>query len=219
MVAFIGGLFHHKVEHYTELAEKLHEEYGDRIRVKIVFNAPWDRRNAEQAVHQWLDTNGDGKLSEAEEKRAARIILYGHSWGGPAELAFARRLQRENIPILLTVQIDSISKPGLPVGSVPANVAQAINFYQPRGILHGHPEIVAADPSRTKILGNIEIPFDPQAARSCTDYPKVLRVINKYHIAIECNPRVWSQIETLINANFFSPATPDQQGKGYPAAE
>ena len=37
---------------------------------------------------------------------------------------------------------------------VPENVAQAANFFQPGGRLPGCPKIVAANPSRTRILGN-----------------------------------------------------------------
>jgi hypothetical protein len=42
-------------------------------------------------VLQWLGTNGDGALS-ADEKRQARIIIYGHSRGASETIALAREL-------------------------------------------------------------------------------------------------------------------------------
>ena len=67
--------------------------------------------SARAKILRLLDTDHDGKLS-IEEKRNARIILYGHSWGAAAVVALARELDKEGIPVLLTVQVDSVSKPG-----------------------------------------------------------------------------------------------------------
>jgi hypothetical protein len=47
---------------------------------------------------------------------------------------------------------------------IPSNVAEAVNFYQPRGIVRGRRVIRAADPERTHTLGNFWI--DCQGARS-----------------------------------------------------
>ena len=47
--------------------------------------------------------------------------------------------------MLLTIQVDSISKRGENDALIPANVAEAINFYQPNGLLHGQAQIRAAD--------------------------------------------------------------------------
>ena len=38
---------------------------------------------AHKQILRWLDTDGDGLVSD-EEKQRARIILLGHSWGGSA---------------------------------------------------------------------------------------------------------------------------------------
>jgi len=48
----------------------------------------------------------------------------------------ARLLEKDGIPVLLTVQVDSVSK-GQDDKLISANVAQAINFYQIDGLLHG----------------------------------------------------------------------------------
>ena len=76
-----------------------------------------------------LDTNHDGVLS-ADEKSRARIILFGHSWGAAAAVMLARDLRREGIPVLLTVQVDSVAKMWQNDSIIPDNVAEAVNFYQ-----------------------------------------------------------------------------------------
>ena len=39
-----------------------------------------------------------------------RIILYGHSWGASEAVSEARRLQRDNIPVLLLITVDSVPR-------------------------------------------------------------------------------------------------------------
>jgi hypothetical protein len=58
--------------------------------------------------------------------------------------------------VLLTIQVDSVSKPGADDRFIPASVAQAINFYQLDGLPHGQRQILATDPLRTRILGNFQ---------------------------------------------------------------
>ena len=100
----------------------------------------------------WMPTD-DGSLV-SEEKQNARIIIFGHSWGASETVELARQLGKEGIPVLLTIQVDSVSKLGENDAVIPANVAQAVNFYQLDGMLHGQPKIRAADPAHTRILGN-----------------------------------------------------------------
>ena len=88
---------------------------------------------ANQQILRLLDTDHDGALT-ASEKQSARIIIYGHSWGASEALALARELKQEGIPVLLTIQIDSVSKHGQNDRFVPANVGEAVNFYQSRGL-------------------------------------------------------------------------------------
>jgi len=52
-----------------------------------------------------------------------------------------------------TVQVDSVQKPLEDDVSIPANVRQAVNFYQTVGLLHGRAQIHAAGSARTSILG------------------------------------------------------------------
>ena len=101
--------------------------------------------------------------------------------------------------MLLTVQVDSVQKMGQKDDVIPANVEEAMNFYQPDGFLHGRSEIRAEDPTRTKILGNVELKYK-HASLSCKGYPWQQRLFAKQHMYIECDPEVWTQIESLIRS-------------------
>jgi hypothetical protein len=56
-----------------------------------------------------FDRNSDGKLDK-EELASVRLILYGESFGGAGVVKLARQLKRLGVPVLLTVQIDSIGR-------------------------------------------------------------------------------------------------------------
>ena len=197
VVGFVGGFVRHDDLRHSEvqLAQKLQASHPERLRVAMFQN--WHRKAAHQTILRWLDTGMDRHQAD-EEKRGAHIILFGHSWGGAAVISLARELQQEKIPVLLTIQVDSIAKPGQDDRVVPANVAYAVNFYQTRGLLHGRPRITAADPAQTKILGDFFQDYNKPPAE-CSQYPWLTRHLFRGHTAIECDPQVWSQIEGLID--------------------
>jgi len=198
VIGFVGGFVHHNdaVHQEVQLANHLTKDYPSGMQIRIFENH--SGRQAFQEITRLLDTNHDGSLS-LEEKRKARIVLYGHSWGASEALTLARTLQKENVPILLTIQVDSVSKPGKDDKFIPANVAQAINFYQLDGLLHGQRQIVAADPLRTEILGNFRFDYKTNPVK-CDGYPWYARIFMKPHIEIESDPRVWNQVESLIRS-------------------
>jgi hypothetical protein len=208
VIGFVGGFVHRNDTRHAEvqLAEKIRAGYSDRVHVSIFENH--HRDDAYNAVMKWLDKDGNGGISDSE-RRQARIILYGHSWGASAVVELARELQKQQIPVLLTVQVDSITKPGEDDQLIPANVARAVNFYQAGGMLHGLPEIVPADPQRTQILGDFRFDYKKQP-EPCSSYPWFARHFLKGHIAIECDPAVWSQVETLIS-EYLLPARSQAQ--------
>jgi hypothetical protein len=197
VIGFVGGFVHSDASAHEEvrLAARLRKDNAAGT-AEIFPNHLGSRAHAE--ILRLLDTDHNGMLS-AEEKRQARIILYGHSWGASETISMARTLQKEGIPVLLTIQVDSVSKPGTDDRFIPANVAKAANFYQLDGLLHGQPKILAVDPARTRILGNFQSGYRDNPIR-CEGYPWYARVFMKPHIEIECDPGVWSRVESLIRS-------------------
>lgn len=188
----------HDNPHHTEvqLAARLRQRYTTSAIVETYSNH--SGKSAYKRILELLDADHDGSLS-TEEKQSAQIVLYGHSWGASEIVELARRLQGEAIPVLLTVQVDSISKIGQNDRVIPANVAQAANFYQEDGLLQGKPEIRAADPHRTQIDGNFRFDYEGVPC-NCAGYPWYDRLFTKAHTQIENDPKVWEQVETLIQS-------------------
>ena len=108
-------------------------------------------------------------------------------------------MSRGRFRFLNSPKMDAIHKPGQNDSQIPANVANAIKFYQPKGMLHGRDRIRPDDPSRTKVLGNLRMTYDGRQI-DCSNYPWLVRVLNKPHHEIENDPRVWGQIASLIDS-------------------
>ncbi len=196
VIGFVGGVAKHDdpVRSEVKLAEHLRTEYPAGVYVETFEN-----RHREKAMHAILTQLGadrSGMLSE-NQRRQARIILYGHSWGGSAMVELARELEKRGIPVLLTVQVDSVRRFGADDRVIPPNVARAANFYQPDGVVHGREEIRAADPSKTQILGNFRFDYREHPIH-CPEYPWYDRTFAKTHTQIDCDPAVWSRVEALI---------------------
>ena len=206
VIGFVGGFVKHdnRAHSTVQLVEHLRNEHPTGVYVQAFENR--HREKAHQEILQRLDLNHDGALS-TEEKRKARIILFGHSWGASAGVSLARKLEKEGIPVLLTIQVDSVSKIGQDDAVIPANVGQAVNFYQPDGIVHGQSQIRAADPDRTEIVGNFRYDYKANPVH-CEGYPWFDRVVVKTHTEIECDPKVWNQVEALIYSK-LSPEAPN----------
>jgi hypothetical protein len=198
VIGFLGGHVHagNLVHREARLARDLERRYPNAVQAMAFANR--DQPAALHFLFNLLDTDHDGRLSDSE-KTAARIILYGHSWGASEVVNLAQELDRRGIPVLLTIQVDSVCKHGEHDGSIPANVREAINFYQTEGMLHGRRSIQAIDPQRTTILGNYESTYK-LAPVSCAGFPWFARTFMKPHIEIENDVAVWDRIDTLIVA-------------------
>lgn len=203
VIGFVGGFARHDDRKHPEVqfAEYLRDRYASEVFAEVFGN-----HHGKKALHevlQLLDTDGNGALSP-HEKAQAKIVLYGHSWGAAETVIFARELKKREIPVLVTFQIDSIVKPGRDDSTIPANVKQAINLYQSRGPLHGRPQIFAADPARTTIIGNFQLTYEDHSI-NCDNYPWYARTFNKPHHEIENDPRVWNLAESLIESEVAGP--------------
>jgi hypothetical protein len=198
VIGFVGGFVKADDLKHPEIlfASYLREHYSTEVQARVFSNHEGTKAFA--YVMRLLDRNHDGLLSN-EERRSARIIIYGHSWGASETAAFAAELGGHGIPVLLTIQLDIIAKPGQNPTVIPPNVANAINFYQPDGVLHGRPKIVAFDPALTAILGNIRMTYDDSPV-NCDNYNWFVRTFNKPHHEIENDARVWDRVAALIDA-------------------
>ena len=108
VIGFVGGMVrgNNAVHSEVQLATRLRKDYPSGVQVRMFENR--QGRQARQEILRLLDINHDGKLS-AGEKLDARIAIYGHSWGASETVTLARALGREGIPVLLTIQVDSIT--------------------------------------------------------------------------------------------------------------
>jgi hypothetical protein len=205
VIGFVGGFVRHDnlVHSGVQVAARLRDDYRSGVYVESFENHRGEKARA--AILRLLDADHDGVLSP-EEKRNARIIIYGISWGGSETVNLARELEKDGIPVLLTIQVDSVSKIGENDSLIPANVGAAVNFFQPDGLLHGRPEIRAADASRTEILGNFRYDYKKTPIR-CEQYPWYDRVFAKTHTQIECDPKVWNKVESLIRSKLPASAS------------
>ena len=195
VIGFVGGFVRHDNPHHgpVQFAERIRHGCPKDAYVRVFENR--HRKTAYQTILRLLDRNHDNILSD-EEKAQARIILYGHSWGASAAVLLARELNRAGIPVLLTVQVDSVRKLWQQDRTIPENVAAAVNFYQPHGLVHGQPEIIAADPARTLILGNHR--FDYRQAPVKCGGNSWFDHLTPSHAQSECDPHIWAQVEDLV---------------------
>jgi pimeloyl-ACP methyl ester carboxylesterase len=206
VIGFVGGFVAHDSPHHgpVQLAQQIQRTVPKETFVRVFENRR--RKRAYDTVVRLLDTNHDGVLS-SEEKARARIILFGHSWGAAAAVLLARDLRRQGIPVLLTVQVDSVAKLWQEDSVIPDNVAEAVNFYQPHGLVHGRAQITAADPAKTAILGNYRIDYKKTPV-ACPEYSWFNHVLTSGHMQSECDPHVWSQIENLVRQRLWPQPAP-----------
>jgi hypothetical protein len=212
VVGFMGGHVnsHDLRREEVRLARQLQETYSDSVHVEIFENRA--KAKAHKFIRYWLENARKADIS-SEDNQNIPIILFGHSWGASTAISLARDLQQEGVPVMLTIQVDSVSKDGEDDSLIPGNVAEAINFYQSRGILHGCSEIKPLDPARTKVLGNVQMRYQREP-EECRPYPWYNRLLFKGHIAIECDPRLWAHIEALIRMHLpLNAASDADQGR------
>lgn len=97
-----------------------------------------------------------GPGAELQLEDEPKVVLYGYSLGAPSALHLARQLEKDGIPIELTITVDS---KGFTQGIIPRNVKVAANFYE-RGFLvpfTGKRNMRPEDPLATDFLGNIRV--------------------------------------------------------------
>jgi hypothetical protein len=196
IVGFMGGRVKstNLIHKEAVIAHDLQQRNGSRVSVLTFANH--DAGQAMRAVLHYLDVDRNGSV-DASEKQNARIVLYGHSWGASETVNMARQLGRIGVPVLLTIQVDSVQKPGEDDSIIPANVHRAMNIYQTEGLLNGRRAIRAADATQTHILGNRRVSYK-HAPVDTSQFPWFARTFMHSHIEIENDPTVWASVQNLI---------------------
>jgi hypothetical protein len=125
-----------------------------------------------------------GELTPEELQRAPRVILVGHSMGGWAILSVARELSSREIPVELTVQVDSV---GITDHTVPKNVKSAAIFHANDVLMFMTTKSIRReDPGHTKLVANVtvagvgheSITRDPRIRALVMDTVETLRAVS-----------------------------------------
>lgn len=192
VLGFLGGLERWDDSHrgVRQLMLRLRESPG----VQAESFANRRSRVADKLILRSLDRNANGKLEPAE-RDSARLILVGQSLGGSSVLHLARRLKKKRIPVMLTVQVDSF---GLTDRVIPSNVLAAANFFQHEPLtIQGQRRITAADPAKTRVLGNFQMRY-PLLLPTPLPESWARRFFGGGHAKMEADPFVWAQVEMLV---------------------
>ena len=193
VLGFMGGRDSWKTRNNLQgLAAKFRAMRHPWLHVETVENRK--RSLALDLIHKAFDRDRNGRL-QAEERHSARLILYGQSFGGAAVVKLARQLFELQVPVLLTVQIDSVGRGD---ARIPPNVARAASLFQKNGVLiRGEAPIVAEDPVKTTILGNFEFDYR-QKEVDISGVPWHKKVFREAHTKMEHDSEVWDKVEDLI---------------------
>ncbi len=194
VVGFLGGLepWDNETQGVRKVALRLRARKIPGLHVETVQSNK--RTLALELIRNAFDRDRDGRLSE-QERRSVRLVLYGMSFGGASAIRVARSLREMQVPVLLTVQVDSVGRND---DRIPPNVHTAANLYQTEGkLVRGEPVIRAEDPGKTRILGNLHFEYTDRTIdlSAVPWYKKVLRVA---HSKMNEDPRVWDKVEALI---------------------
>jgi hypothetical protein len=193
VIGFLGGFERWNDDHRSvrRLALELRQMPG--VYAESIANR--NRGVALDLIRKALDANRNHRL-DPEERSRARIVLYGQSLGGAAAVETARDLKRLGVPVLLTVQVDSV---GHRDDVIPSNVLAAVNFYQHDPLtIQGRREIRAADPQKTRILGSFGNTYVSQPVENPDDASWLRRTFGGSHAKMELDPVVWGQVEQYI---------------------
>jgi len=194
VLGFMGGRepWNNDKQNVRKLALKLRSMNNSSVCVETVENKK--RSLAIELINKAFDKDNDGKLDD-RERSAVRLIVYGQSFGGAAVTKLAQHLKQIDVPIALTVQVDSVGRDD---NLIPSNVVRAANLFQRNGwFIKGEPEICAEDPSKTIILGNFQFDYSHKKI-DISDVPIMKKAFRVAHTRMEYDQEVWDKVEALI---------------------
>jgi hypothetical protein len=196
ILGFLGGFerWDDEARGVRKLAIKIEAMKLPNVHIETLENRK--RELAIRFIQKTFDRDQDGFLSDWE-RDSVRLILYGHSLGGAAVVEISQELKKMDIPILLTIQIDSV---GLVYDDhiIPSNVKHAGNLFQNDGwILQGEDEIEPENPDKTKIIANIRFDYrDKKVDMSSLSWER--RIFSIPHVKMDADPEVWATVEQMI---------------------
>ena len=194
VIGFMGGResWDNRKRGVRKLALKLRAMNLPGVHVETVENKK--RRVAVELIRNAFDRDQDGRLDE-RERASVRLIIYGQSFGGAAVVKLARQLKEMKVPVLLTIQVDSVGR-GDKV--IPANVMRAANLFQRDGlIIKGERQIRAEDASKTTIVGNFKFDYDRKKI-DLSEVSWLKRLFQAAHTKMDHDPEVWTLVEKTI---------------------
>jgi hypothetical protein len=96
-----------------------------------------------------------GTLTPEELQHSPKVILVGHSMGGWAIMSVARELRSRDIPVELTIQVDSV---GITDYTIPRNVKSAAIFHANDVLMFMTTKHMRMeDPEHTKMVADIKV--------------------------------------------------------------
>jgi hypothetical protein len=194
IIGFMGGResWDNHERGVRKLALRLRSMNLPGVYVETVENKK--RRQAIKLIRNAFDRNGDARLDE-HERTSARLIIYGQSFGGAAVVKLARQLKEIGVPVLLTVQVDSVGRGDK---KIPSNVTSAANLFQRNGLfIKGEREIHPEDPSKTTIIGNFRFDYNGKKI-DLSEVSWLKRLFHTAHTKMDHDPEVWSLVEKFI---------------------
>jgi hypothetical protein len=196
ILGFLGGFerWDDEMRGVRKLAIKIDTMKLPNVHIETLENRKRDL--AIKFIKNTFDHDQNGFLDDWE-RDSARLILYGHSLGGAAVVEVSNELKKMGVPILLTVQIDSV---GLLYGDhvIPSNVKRAANLFQNNGwILQGEDKIEPENPNKTKVIANIRFDYrDKNVDMSSLSWER--RLFSIPHAKMDADPEVWATVEQMI---------------------
>lgn len=200
VIGFMGGResWDNRKRGVRKLALKLRAMNLPGVHVETVENKR--RRVAVELIRNAFDRDQDGRLDE-RERASVRLIVYGQSFGGAAVVKLARQLKEMDVPVLLTIQVDSVGR-GDKV--IPSNVTGAANLFQRDGlIIKGERQIRAEDGSKTTIVGNFKFDYDGKKI-DLSEVSWLKRLFQAAHTKMDHDPEVWALVEKTILEVIYS---------------
>lgn len=196
VLGFLGGResWDDATRGVRQLAMKIKSMNLPDVHIETLENRK--RNLAMELILNSFDSNGDGYFDQRERENV-RLIMFGHSLGGAAVIKVSHNLRDMGVPVLLTVQIDSV---GFTYDDhvIPSNVRSAANLYQRDGwVLVGEDEIIPEDPEKTTIIANVRFDYTDKEV-DMSGVPWERRLLSVPHSKMDADPEVWSTVKQLI---------------------